>query len=80
MEKEYERLKYESMQYEKEKNHEILQLNNDIKDLTKKLEEKTNERNSLQSVVEASNNDASSKNLNLGRILMAIDNLYNRLK
>jgi hypothetical protein len=47
MEKEYERLKIESMQYEKEKNHEILQLNNDIKDLTKKLEEKTNERNTL---------------------------------
>lgn len=78
MEKEYERLKYESMQFEKDKNHEILQLNNDIKDLAKKLEDRQNERNNLQSTVEASNNDASSKNLNLGRILMAIDNLYNR--
>jgi cell division protein FtsL len=33
MEKEYEKLKYESAQYEKEKNQEILQLNNEIKDL-----------------------------------------------
>jgi predicted RNase H-like nuclease (RuvC/YqgF family) len=45
MEKEFEKLKYESTQYEKEKNHEILQLNNDIKDLQKKLEEKGAERN-----------------------------------
>lgn len=38
MEKEYEKIKYESNQFEKEQNQEILQLNNDIKELTKKLE------------------------------------------
>ncbi|CAD8125800.1 unnamed protein product [Paramecium sonneborni] len=78
MEKEFEKLKYESTQYEKEKNHEILQLNNDIKDLQKKLEEKAAERNQIQSVYEATTNDASSKNLSLGRILMAVDNLFTR--
>lgn len=45
MEKEYEKLKYESAQYEKEKNQEILQLNNEIKDLQKKMEEKSSEKN-----------------------------------
>lgn len=38
MEKEYERLKYESTNYEKEKNFEIMKLNNEVKDLTKTLE------------------------------------------
>ena len=47
MEQEYERLKQESTLFEKERNHEILQISNDIKDLTKKREEKTNERNNL---------------------------------
>jgi len=47
MEQDYEKLKVESTQYEKDKNHEILQLNNDIKDLTKKLEDKTNELNNM---------------------------------
>lgn len=32
----------------------------------------------LYSVVEDSNKKSSDKNLNLGRILMAVDNLYNR--
>ena len=32
----------------------------------------------LQSLVEDSNKKSSDKNLNLGRILMAVDNLYDR--
>lgn len=78
MEREYERLKYESTQYEKERNHDILQLNNDIKEMQKKLEEKLSERAQLQQSVEASSNQASQKNMSLGRMLMAIENLYNR--
>ncbi|CAK68257.1 unnamed protein product (macronuclear) [Paramecium tetraurelia] len=78
MEKEYETLKYILTQSEKDKSHEILQFNNDIKELQKKLEEKVAERNQLYQLVEASANEASSKNLSLGRILMAIDNLFNR--
>ena len=38
MENEYERLKMESSQFEKERNNKILQLSNDIKDLAKKKE------------------------------------------
>lgn len=74
-EKEYEKLKYESTQYEKEKNQEILQLNNDIKELAKKYEEKQMERSNFQSIVEQSNKDTTMSNLTLGRILSAIDNL-----
>lgn len=78
MERDYEKLKYESTSYEKDKNHEILQLNNDIKEIQKKLEEKVAERNQLQGVYEASSNDSSNKNLSLGRILMAVENLFTR--
>ena len=74
----YESLKLSSTQYEKKMNEDILQLNNDINDLQKKLEDTENERNNLQSNVEATSKDASTKNLNLGRILIAIDNLYSR--
>lgn len=97
LEQEFEKLKIECTTFEKEKNHEILQLNNEIKDLQKLLEvfllcyfcffvktclnhkkEKQKERNDLQASVEDSTKDASSKNLNLGRIILAIDNLYNK--
>ena len=35
-------------------------------------------RNELQAQVERTGNEASSKNLNLSKILLAIDNLYQR--
>ncbi|EGR32008.1 hypothetical protein IMG5_098340 [Ichthyophthirius multifiliis] len=73
-----EQTKHEAMQFYKEKNQEILQYNNDIKDLAKKLEEKNNEKMQLLSVVEESNKKSCAKNLNLARTLMAIDNIYNR--
>ncbi|KAM3145342.1 hypothetical protein pb186bvf_002670 [Paramecium bursaria] len=73
-----EKLKYESSQYEAQKNQEILQYNNEIKDFQKKLEEKTNEKNQLQQTAESYSNQAQSKNLILGRIFMAIDNLNTR--
>ncbi|KAL4462136.1 hypothetical protein ABPG72_010452 [Tetrahymena utriculariae] len=78
LEKEQEETKHQIQVFQKYKNQEILQLNNDIKELTKKLEEKNNEKMQLQSLVEDSNKKSSDKNLNLGRILMAVDNLYNR--
>jgi len=40
-------LKQEASSYEKERNDEILQLNNEIKELAKKLEEKEIEKNLL---------------------------------
>ena len=76
MEITHEALKVEASNYEKEMNQDILQLNNEIKELSRRLEEKTTERNQLQMDVEQSNEASSKKNLNLGKILMAIDNLY----
>lgn len=78
MEKDYERLKYDSTQFEKETNHQILQLSNDIKEMQKKLEEKIAERNQMQGVYEEQQNDSSSKTLSLGRILMAVENIHAR--
>jgi chromosome segregation ATPase len=78
LENELERLRTEAAQFEKEKSNEILLLNNDLARLQKELDEVDNRKNDLQSQVEASSNDASSKNLSLGRILMAIDNLHSR--
>jgi len=78
LENELERLRTEAAQFEKEKSNEILLLNNDLAILQKKLDEVDTKKNDLQSQVEASSNDASSKNLSLGRILMAIDNLHAR--
>ncbi|EGR34362.1 hypothetical protein IMG5_014590, partial [Ichthyophthirius multifiliis] len=101
-EEEYENLKQQSILYEKNQNQDILQLNNDIKDLTKKLEvffikkqiffyfilfyllfffkkkEKINERNSIQNSIEISNKQYCQLNLNFGKILMSIDNQYEK--
>lgn len=46
--------------------------------MSRKLEDKIAERNDLQSDVEQTNELASKKNLNLGKILMAVDNLFYR--
>ena len=73
-----EKLKIQSATYAKEKNNEVLQLNNDIKDYEKKIEEKNNELNLLQSSVEANSSETSSKTMNFERIISVIDNLYQR--
>ena len=73
-----EKLKIQSATYAKEKNNEVLQLNNDIKDYEKKIEEKNNELNLLQSSVEANSSETSSKTKNFERIISVIDNLYQR--
>jgi predicted AlkP superfamily phosphohydrolase/phosphomutase len=53
-------------------------LNNEIKELSRKIEERIKEKNDVQSEVEQSNEDFSKKNLNLGKIFLAIDNLNYR--
>jgi hypothetical protein len=55
-----------------------LTLNNEIKELSRKIEDKIKEKNDVQSEVEQSNEDFSKKNLNLGKIFLAIDNLNYR--
>jgi len=69
-------LKVTSTSYIKEKNNEILQLNNDIKEFEKKIEEKNNELNLLTSSVEANSSETSSKTMNFERIVTVIDNLH----
>ena len=75
MEAEHESLKRQTLSSEKELNHLILTINNELKELSRKIENRINEKNELQSEVEKSNEDFSNKNLNLGKIFMAIDNL-----
>ncbi|CAD8071951.1 unnamed protein product [Paramecium sonneborni] len=78
MEIDCEKMKFTITQYEKEKNHEVLQLNNDIKDYQKLIEEKIIERNQLLAEKEEEENRITEENLNLGRIFMAIDNINQR--
>lgn len=78
IEKKLEKLRNEAQYFEKEMTNEILQLNNDIATLQKKKEDLQNKKSDLQATVEHSNNEASSKNLTLGRILMAVNNIYAR--
>lgn len=54
----------------------LLTLGNDNKDLSKKLEEKINEKQDLQSELERSREEYAKRNLDLAKILMALDNLY----
>jgi len=56
----------------------VLQLNNDIKEYEKRIEEKNNELNLLQSSVEANSSETSSKTMNFERIVTVIDNLHQR--
>ena len=43
--------------------------------MSRKIEDRIKEKNEVQSEVEQSNEDFSKKNLNLGKIFLAIDNL-----
>jgi len=78
LEEELERLRIDAAQFEKQKNEEILTLNNELATLTKDLDDVDKQKNKLQTQVEASSHQASFKNLNLGRILMAVDNIHTR--
>jgi len=72
------KLGQESAQFEKEKIDELLKLNNDLANLQQELDEVDSKKTEIQTQVENSSKDASSKNLNFGRILMAIDNIHQR--
>lgn len=78
MERSHEQLKREALAEEKRKNQEILTLNNEIKEKSREIEELLKIKNEVQSEVEQSNEDFSKKNLNLGKIFLAIDNLNYR--
>lgn len=59
-------------------NQNILQLNNQIKDYSKKLEHKTNQKTELQSELQRNRDLYEKKNLDMAKMLMAIDNLYSK--
>lgn len=59
-------------------NQNILQLSNEIKDISKKLETKSNIKRDLQSELERNRDMYERKNLDLAKMLMAIDNLYSK--
>ena len=59
-------------------NQNILQLSNEIKDISKKLEIRSNTKRELQSELERNRDMYERKNLDLAKMLMAIDNLYSK--
>ncbi len=59
-------------------NQGILQLNNELKDISKRLESKQNIKQDLHSELERSRDQYEKRNLNMAKMLMAIDNLYNK--
>ena len=59
-------------------NQSILQLSNEIKDQSKKLEAKSSMKQELQSDLERNKDLYERKNLDLAKMLMAIDNLYSK--
>ena len=59
-------------------NQNILQLSNEIKDISKKYEQKVNHKRDLQSELQRNRDLYERKNLDLAKMLMAIDNLYSK--
>lgn len=64
--------------YVKERTNEILNFNNEIASLQKKLEQAEAKRLRVQTEVDHSIRTASDKTLELGQILMAVSNLLQR--
>ena len=59
-------------------NQNVLQLSNELKDLSKKIQHKSNVKSELQSELERNRDLYEKKNLDLAKMLMAIDNLYSK--
>lgn len=51
-------------------------MSNSINELTKKLEDKLSERNNLLNHMDNTINEVTKNNLNRGKILIAIDNIF----
>eukprot|EP00744_Colponema_vietnamica_P002739 GILI01004263.1.p1 GENE.GILI01004263.1~~GILI01004263.1.p1 ORF type:complete len:390 (-),score=71.17 GILI01004263.1:849-2018(-) len=77
-EEQAEIMRAEFHQYTKERNNEILAFNNDIAMLQKKLEEAEGERLRQQGSSEELARKITDSTLQLGQILMAIENIYLR--
>jgi len=73
-----ENLLREFTTFKKTKENEMLNSNNEIADMQKKLEQRVGKTNSLQEEIEMSIKEASEKVLSLGQIVSAISNILDR--
>lgn len=78
LEEELQNVKRDRDQYEKENKDEMMELNIAISVLQKQIEEVDVERNELQKDFESASSTATEKDLELGCMLTAIENLFDR--
>jgi chromosome segregation ATPase len=78
LEEEQTTVKREKDQYEKENKDEMMELNIEISVLQKQIEEIDGERSELQKNFELASSSATEKDLELGCMLTAIENLFER--
>lgn len=78
LEEEKQRLRLLKDSTEKKKKDEVLDLNIEIANLTKQYDEIEQRRQELTKRVDTSSQAATEKTLELGQILMSVDNLFNR--
>ena len=65
---------------EKDLNQEIINLNKEIKELQNTIDEKEMLRKRLQAEVEETTRETTKNTLDLGKMIMAINNLHERCK
>jgi chromosome segregation ATPase len=80
LEEEHQEIKRRRDQYEKERKDELMELNIDIAVLQKDIEEVDTKRSETQKNVENASSSATEKDLELGRMITAIENLFERCK
>lgn len=72
------KIEFDLINYEKKKSDEILRLKDDLSHLTEMQDKLEQEKNNIIQDIEGNSKNASQENALIGRIFMAIDNLYNR--
>lgn len=80
LEEELQDIKKRKDQYEKETKDELMELNIDIAVLQKDIEEIDGKKNEMQKDVELASTIATEKDLELGCMLTAIENLFERCR
>lgn len=80
LEEELQQIKLRRDQYEKERKDEMLELNIEISVFQKRIEETDVKRSDMQKEVDIVGSAATQKDLELGCMLTAIENLYYRCK
>ena len=76
LQKEIERLQKDSLEFERDKGKEIYMLKNDIEIQKSKFENAKSDKYDIQKKVEVITADARNKTMEVGQLLMAINNMY----